>query len=180
MVRYITQMLSALRRDTRGLAAIEFALIAPVMIAFLIGAVEVSNAMSAKRRVAIATSSIADLVAQEKTITAAGVTDVFAAGRAVILPLAGTNLKMRITCISASATGVTTVSWSKGDGMTAKTVGAAITVPTGMVENGGSIILAETQYIYTSPFGKFIPTTKTMTDLFYLRPRVSATVALVP
>lgn len=58
------------RRDRRGVAAIEFALIVPIMSAMFIGAVELSQVITVDRRVTQVASATADLVARaEKQIS---------------------------------------------------------------------------------------------------------------
>lgn len=48
-------------RDPRGMVAVEFALIIPVMITLYFGTVETTNAMTAARRVTIVAQTAADL-----------------------------------------------------------------------------------------------------------------------
>ena len=45
---------------------------------------------------------------------------------------------------------------------------------------GGSVIMAETSYTYTSPIGQLLSNPITMTSTFYSRPRRSVSVARVP
>ncbi len=56
--------LSQFWRDARGVSAVEFALIAPVMITLLLGSVELSDVMIADRKATSVASTTADLVAQ--------------------------------------------------------------------------------------------------------------------
>lgn len=73
-----------LARDNRGVAAIEFALIAPVMIAFYFGLSEVSMAIAADRNVAHATSVAGDLTTQATKLDKLEVEDVMTAAVAVM------------------------------------------------------------------------------------------------
>ena len=57
--------------------------------------------------------------------------------------------------------------------------GATVTVPSGLITSGGSVILAEINYGYGSPTAKLITGTVTMSDTFYARPRRVAQVARV-
>ena len=52
-----------LARDTRGLSAVEFALLAPVMISLYFGVAEVGQAFMVQKRQAHVASMVADLVA---------------------------------------------------------------------------------------------------------------------
>ena len=64
LTRRIATAIALYRRDSRGVAAIEFAMIVPIMSAMFIGAVEVSQAITVDRRVTQVASSTADLVAR--------------------------------------------------------------------------------------------------------------------
>ncbi|MBL9010731.1 MAG: pilus assembly protein [Alphaproteobacteria bacterium] len=168
-----------LRADRSGLSAIEFALIAPLMLTCLVGSVEVSNGMLASRKVTQTTSTIADLVSQATAVTNNDIADVFAAGLAVMQPIDASAMRMRITCIEADINGVTRVAWSDGRNMPPRGVGTAITVPGGIVPPGGGLIFAEIELNYVSNFGRFLTEGITITDRFYLRPRRSVTVTRI-
>ena len=69
------------------------------------------------------------------------------------------------------------MAWSNSQNSTARTVGATITVPAGLLTSGGSVILAEITYAYASPTTQVLAGAVTMTGSFYAHPRRSATVA---
>ncbi len=54
-------------RKIDGIAAVEFALIVPIMLCMFIGTVELSQAITVDRRVTQVASTTADLVARQKT-----------------------------------------------------------------------------------------------------------------
>lgn len=191
MMTSALKFLQRFRRDARGLAAIEFALIAPLMLVSLLGAVELSNAMLADRKATQSASTLADLVSQDTEIVNAEVPIIFDATSAVIYPVTPTGLGMRVTSIVADAGGVTRVAWSEARGMTRRARNQIVAVPAGMVSAGGSVILAEVQFSHDSTFADvfagleglvgstFDPQLKsgwTMAERFYLRPRRSITV----
>jgi Flp pilus assembly protein TadG len=78
------------RRDHKGLAAVEFALILPVMITLFFGIVELSMALAARADVTNMASIAADLVAQESSMTAQDMSNVFAASSAILYPYSTT------------------------------------------------------------------------------------------
>jgi Flp pilus assembly protein TadG len=163
-------------RDTAGLAAIEFAFIGPVLITMYFGVAELTQAMLVQRRVAHAASTIGDLVAQGSSITAADFSDVWVVGRTIISPYPTATLKMRVTSISANASGTTTVDWSEGSGMTALAKNAAISVPASVIAANQSVIKSELQYTYTSPVNYVMHSPVVFSNTYYLRPRLSDTV----
>ena len=165
-------------RDTQGLAAVEFAMILPIMLTLYFGTLETVDALTASRRVANVAETAADLVAQETTVSSADLNDVFAASAAILTPYDTTAIKITISSVVASSSNVTTVAWSSAyGGATARTVNSTVTLPTGLTTAGSSVIMAEVTYSYVSPIAHFIVGPITMTETAYLRPRRSLTVA---
>lgn len=166
-------------RDRRGVSALEFALIAPIMIMTYFGLAELADGMMAQRRVSHATSAVGDLVAQTDSLDNAGRDDIFAAATAIVAPFPTAPLKLRITSISGNADGQPRVDWSDGSGMSP--YGHCATVPglpAGLITAAGeNVIMAEATYVYTSPVSKILPNGLNFSEKFYLRPRKSSKVA---
>lgn len=177
MLKHLLRLATRLRRDQSGLSALEFAIICPVMLTSLLGAVEVSNGMLADRKVTQVTSTIADLTAQDTDISTVEMRDIWAAGASIMFPMGAAPLKMRVSSVVADLNGVTKVAWSCGSNIAARGAGSNLTVPAGMVQPGGSVIFAEVEYLYTSGIGEFLTNGVTVKDRFYLRPRRVLTVA---
>ena len=164
-------------RDSRGLAAIEFAMLAPMMAAVYIGAVEINHVMTLDRKVTAIASATSDLVAQQKEITTDQITDIFEASSRMIVPYDPAVVAIVVTCVIADIdTGATTVLWSDTKNGTARNPGASITVPDGLVGKGESVILTEITYSYDPIFGKFVQTGFTIDDKFYVKPRRTTSV----
>ena len=77
---------------------------------------------------------------------------------------------MRVTSI-VNVDGSNEVVWSRAQNMTAYATGASVTVPDGLIADGQSVIMAEVSFDYNSTLGYFLPSTRTMDETFYLRPR---------
>ena len=151
-------MLKRFRSDKRGVAAVEFALMAPVMVLMYFGMAEVSLAFLAERRAAHAASVVADLVAQPARLTAAQVDDVFNVAEPLLRPFPAAGLSMRVSNVKADPQGVPKVVWSRGDGMSALTVSSVPEgVPAGLLAPGQVIILTELTYEFESPLGHVLP-----------------------
>lgn len=165
---------TTLLRNQDGTVAVEFAFIAPVLIALFLGSVELCYALVCREKVTTVAASASDLVAQDETISLTQVNDVFAAVNAILYPYPTTGTSIIITSIkqNAAKTGYI-VDWSVPYNATAHAKGAAMTVPAGLITNGGSVILAEVSYTYTPPFTQGVTSGFTMTDSFYSRPRQS-------
>ncbi len=170
-------MLKRLKSDERGVAAVEFAIIAPVAILLYCGFAEVTMALMAERRADHAASVVGDLVAQTQSVSASDVTDIFTVGQAIMKPFPSAALKLRLTSVTADAQGVPRVTWSQGNGLTPFTNGAAVAgFPATLLAVGDSVIEADVQYAYTSPLGMTVPSPLTFRESFYLKPRQSTAV----
>nr|WP_245295049.1 TadE/TadG family type IV pilus assembly protein [Pararhizobium antarcticum] len=107
-------MLGAFFRDRRGTGAVEFAIIAPLLIMTYIGAFELSLGFNVARKVARASSTVADIVTQQTEVNKVfldGMNDVAAS---VMAPYGG-NYSMKITGIKVTADGVGVVMWSRDE-----------------------------------------------------------------
>lgn len=167
------------RKNRDGLAALEFALIAPVMIAMFYGAIELSSAVDCNARVSRVASTTADLVAQATAVSATDITNIFNCATAVLYPYPGGNAKIVISSLVDNGTGGAKVAWSDASGgATARSKGSLVTVPAGLIVSGsgGSVILAEITYTYAPPISMFLGGSVTLRDNFYARPRRSLTV----
>lgn len=171
----------ALLADARGLAAVEFALILPVMITVYFGTIETTDALTASRRVTNVAQTAADLVAQATSVSTSDVDDIFAASTAILTPFDTAAAQIAISSVVADASNVTKVAWSKAyGGATPRATNSTIALPAGLTTPGTSVIMAEVTYAYTSPVGTFITGPITMTEVAYLRPRRAISVDLTP
>jgi Flp pilus assembly protein TadG len=161
-----------LGRDKRGIAAVEFALLAPVLVAFYLGATEFCQGFMAQKRMGHVSAMVADLVAQEETTTPAALDDIFDIGGLIMKPFSTTALKQRVTSVTQTA-GVVRVDWSRGDGMTARIPGDTVSIPADVITNGESLIMSEASYDYDSPVDYLMPAITRFTHTYYLRPRVA-------
>jgi Flp pilus assembly protein TadG len=163
--------------DERGVAAIEFALVAPVAILLYCGFAELTMAMMAERRAAHVASVVADLVTQSTQVSNTEVADIFNVGGAIMKPFDPSTLKLRVTSVTADANGVPKMTWSQAHGMAAVPAGTVSGFPPNMLAANESLIMADVSYSYTSPLRMTMPSAMTFTDTFYLKPRRSNAVA---
>ena len=168
-----------LRYNEQGISAVEFALIAPLLIILYLGAIEVSLLMEVDRRVTQTSASLGDLTARLSTVTDSDMAEMFAAAKVLMEPYDASTAQMRITSIVDNGDGIPKVAWSDAYNMSAYTKGTTLTMPTGIMPDSGSIIMAEVSYEYVSNFGYVVSTSKNISDKFYLRPRRVSEIARV-
>lgn len=97
--------LARFARCRTGTAAIEFALTVPLMLLVLFGAVELSLAIAADRRVVEIAGSTGDLVARaDRTIDQSEVIDIMRIGGYLLNPSPVSPLRITISNVSSSPT----------------------------------------------------------------------------
>ena len=106
MMIAVAGWLRGFRDDRRGVSAVEFALIAPIMILFYFGMAEICQGFMAKKRAEHIASAIADLVAQTDDVTTAELNDIYAASTQIMRPFPTGSLKQRITSVTKNSSGV--------------------------------------------------------------------------
>lgn len=174
---------SAFRRARSGAGAVEFAILAPILLMLYIGAFEITVGMSIAKRASRSAGTIADLVTQQKTMSKASLAALTGVVESIFVPYAPKNLKLKISAIDISSTSVATIKWSwQQDGSRPYAVGAAATVPTDLKTPSSFLIHAELKVDHT--LGMFLASsmsysTKSITISrdFYFRQRIGDTVA---
>jgi Flp pilus assembly protein TadG len=154
-----------------GIAAVEFALVAPVMIIMYFGVTEIADAYDANTKSTAVASTAADLIAQEKAVCDAEMTDAFKALDAIMYPFPLNSMKVRISSLVDNGNGTVKVAWSDGHNMAPRTVNSPVIIPAGLVPDGQSVIMSEVEYTYNSPAPYFFSVSVPMTDTYYLHPR---------
>jgi Flp pilus assembly protein TadG len=97
--------LSALRRDESGLAVVEFAFVAAIMIFMYLGSTQLSDAINASRRVTITARALADLASRTPTdvgsrigeLKESQITTIIAASAQVLQPYDLDNADIRVS-----------------------------------------------------------------------------------
>lgn len=160
-----------------GIAALEFAVISPIMISLYFGVTELSDALTAGAKTTAVAASAADLVAQDTKICNAEMNDVFSALDAIMFPYPGGNMHIVISSLIDAGNGTVKVAWSDAHNGSPRAVNSIVPIPSGLVDTGGSVIFAEVSYNYSSPTGKLIYGSIPLNDKFYMRPRRTSQVS---
>ena len=153
--------------DKRGMAATEFALILPLMLVLFFGVVEGSDALTKSRRVTLAANTLADLAAQETELLESAVDSLFV-GVEEIIDIDGATMTIRlVSVVLEDSDGDGTpdnpvVHWSYdnsgGEPYAEGDAYAKLPNPA-LLDADTSIVVAEIDYPYTSPFThRFIST----------------------
>ncbi len=170
-MRSLIQICRTFRRDDAGVSAVEFALLAPFMIALYLGSVQLTLGLTADRKVSQVANSVADLITQDDFVTDEDLVDVYAAADAILNPFDAAPLSLRITSVRMDADGEIFVDWSEGDGMTPHDTDSLPDLPQGLLAPMNSIIMVEANYVFSTNLGELTKTPITLSYTAYLRPR---------
>ena len=157
-------------KNLRGVVAIEFALIVPVMLIILTGIIELSNYMMAARRVTGAAYASADLIAQETDMNIAGFIEILEVTQLIMEPFDTTKLTMGAVSVRYDDdTGEAYQSWH------AHFRGGSVDEPeslaSGLGDAGESVIIVSTKFAYTPMFNIVFSGSYTLSDTAITRPR---------
>ncbi|MDB5528308.1 MAG: pilus assembly protein [Devosia sp.] len=152
LLQRLRSMIGQFRHDADGVAAVEFALVVPVMLLLYVGSVEASSVISVDRRVQTVAASMGDLVSRSNVkIAGCDIKDFFQASAGIMAPYSSTPLQQVVSSIFVDAVGKTEVKWSKSTGgATALTVGAEYPLPSAMknISLNAFVIVATASYSY--------------------------------
>jgi len=163
-------------RDKTGLAATEFAIIAPVMIFLFFAVVEGSDALTASRKVSLAANTLSDLVAQELQIENTQLNDLFVGMEDIIDQR---NIDVDFTVISVvkdPATDKIIVHWSRDSNnsspFAAGTEYRDLPDPS-LLDDTSSLIVGEVTYNYMPTFSSMLIGPRTIENVATRWPRRS-------
>ncbi len=166
--------LSRFTRDRRGVSAVEFAFIAPVLIGLYLGCAEISDGVAADRKVSLIVDALANLSAQVTTISSTEMTNILNASGSIIQPYSAANLTATVSCLKIDANGRVTVAWSATLNGTARAAGSSVTIPAALAVPSSQLLFGEATYAYTPTVGYTITGTLTLSDHMYMAPRITA------
>ncbi|MEJ1159579.1 TadE/TadG family type IV pilus assembly protein [Prosthecomicrobium sp. N25] len=182
--------LARLRRrlvgDRRGVSAIEFALLLPVMVILFFGGHEVGQAITIYRKVSHTANVLGDLVAQVNSLTTTDMSNVYAAAKTIMSPYKSSNATMVVATVSWDGT-----KWKVEKANPSGTLGwvtgspppAGKSPPDSLKSTTQWVVVSSVQYTYTTAFKAIMSDiwgtdSITMGDTAYLRPRISDKVTL--
>ncbi|MGA7266926.1 MAG: TadE/TadG family type IV pilus assembly protein [Aestuariivirga sp.] len=175
--------LNRLRKDVRGVAAIEMAFIMPFLLFLYFGLIDLTAMISFNRKITYSASVVADLVTQNSTtVTASAMNDYFDAVELVMSPTSLDDVRIDIYQYR-NISGTITNQWKKSS-----TGGTACAAPntTGMSDlmtDSNDLIVTVVCMNYSPYVASFLgkailgATSFTLSEQIALRPRQSTTLA---
>jgi Flp pilus assembly protein TadG len=192
--------LAALRfsRARSGVAAVEFALMVPAMIAVWVGMVVATDALTADKKVTLLARTLADMTTQMQAVSQSDMDSIFAATGSVLWPHPIEGLGMRVVSVDIDGDGKPFVDWSavptdgklKGSYATIARCTSYTQLPQGLRIPRTSVVLAEVSMKYQASVatqivddlfkGTSVSGEMPLGDSLYMRPRQSTKVTFNP
>jgi Flp pilus assembly protein TadG len=180
--------LAQFRCDASGIAAIEFAVIVPIMLVLFFGVVEATNGIAAYRDVTTMAHTVADLTSQSSSVRDSDLANFFSASTEIMYPYSTStsdpNLKQYVEEIWVNSSLQGRIQWAAtSDGSPAATPGTVVSIPPSLKVANTYIIYSSVSYLYVPIGGIGYVMNKAgvlLTDSSYTRPRVAQCVLYDP
>jgi len=175
--------LNRLMQDRRGVGAVEFALLAPILLMVYICAFELTLGLSVAKRTTRSAGAIADLVTQQTTVSKTYLQTMRDVAEAIFVPYDtmqsddSKRLKLKITGIKIDSTGTAKVAWSwNQDNGRPYAVGDAVDVPADLKKADTFLVHTELSkphklLMFLSNTTSLTPTSITITRDYFFRQR---------
>jgi Flp pilus assembly protein TadG len=178
MNRFITARLFRRPRlfvgNRRGMAAVEFALLLPIMIPLYLGAIEFAQGFDMSRKVTLIAAAVANITAQNTNLSTTAMSNILNASTSIIAPYSTSGLAVTVSCLSIDSNSVVAVDWSATLNGTARAVGSKITIPSAFLVPNSQLIFSEVSYPYKPSFGYVLTGTLNLSRTTYNSPRIAA------
>lgn len=162
-----------LYRDRRGVAALEFALVLPVMLILFFGVIDVTQVIRAYTKLGIAAQAINDMVAGEDSASLSSVLNAYVGGQLVMAPFPASSLAVSVVSVTFDGSGnPATVAWQVDEGGAPSIpVSTACSMADGLGLGNDSVIIVRATYSYTAMDSHILPASFTLSHVAYGRPR---------
>lgn len=160
-------------RDRRGAAAVELALLSPILCILFLGTVEVTQLIRVKTKMTLAAQAIQTMVAAQSTATASSLALAYTGGQAVMTPFSGGALTATIASVGFGSSGsASSVTWQVVEGAAAgMSTATACTAAAQMSLGSDSVIVVYATYRYQPVLSYLLGSSYVLTQTAYGRPR---------
>jgi Flp pilus assembly protein TadG len=172
----LRRSMRALSGNCSGVAAVEFAMIVPVMLVLFFGTVEFSSGIAVDRKVTLMARTLSDLTSQNISVSDTQLTNIFNASKGIMTPYPSAPTQSTITELYVDPTShAARVQWSVGAAPYANRT--VLVIPAALQVDGTYLIFSEVSYLYVPAVGYIMAKTGlNLKDFTYTRPRQSTCV----
>jgi Flp pilus assembly protein TadG len=164
--------------DVKGVAAVEFALVVPIVIIVYAAGFEIAQASTVFRKLTDTTIQLANVTTQYTSVMTSDVSNIMGASSQIMAPYpTATALTIVVSQVQTDGNSKGTVTWSipyQGGAALAK--GSAVTMPANFASPSSYYILVQTTYAYSPTIGKAFVKSIPMKDQIFMVPRQSPSI----
>jgi Flp pilus assembly protein TadG len=172
-----------LLRSTRGVAAVEFAIMLPILVILFLASVDAARAIAIYTKVRAASYVLDANTNQYTTIQSADMSVILGATSVVLAPYSSSPVTVVLSQIKVTSATTAKVNWSATLNGTGLTQDSSTTVPTNFASCSSYpcyLIYGQVTYAYTPLFMYFTKSTINLSDSLYVTPRVSECILYPP
>lgn len=174
MTRGIKSFIKKWIRNDDAVAAVESALVFPILLTLLLGTFDMGNAILANQKTIRASQVVGDLVTRTRSIDTAGIDEAITAGQLALAPLDTSSFGVDIVSIRFDDDAQPVIVWRETRGMTPIT--DVLTRVESLAEAGNGVVVVTVQYIFDPLFSGFVIGEIPMQEIAFTRGRKSAIV----
>lgn len=172
-------------RDERGVSAIEFVLIFPILVGMMAGTVDIGQALTVSRKMNQMVATLGDMTSQQSAWAATDIDAIITGTSSIIEPFSKGALHIDLAILDVDASAKTKVNWARSFNKTAlkKNDATPVVIPTNIATTGVQLIAVKATYELTTPFSKLLKPITGVTSYRYektyiMRPRNGDTITL--
>ena len=169
MFKFIKEKSSAWLRKEDGIAALEAALIFPVLMTLLLGVYDLGNGILANQKAIRASQVIADLLARGSSVDDAQIAEAIEAGRLALDPMDTSSFGVDIVSVSFDGDAQASVAWQVTENMLP--AADPLSDVTTLADANSGVLMVGVVYDYEPLFGNFVIDTIEMYEVAFSRGR---------
>ena len=163
------------RADDRGVAAVEFALLLPVLVLLYAVGFELCQAATVKRKLTDTTVQLANLTSQYTTVSKSDIATIMNASSETMTPFPNTSLAIVVSEVNIDSKGKASVTWSEpylnGSPFQGTPLKTAPVAPPSFQTPNSSYLVVQSAYAYTPVIAGGLVGPMTLNDQSFMLPR---------
>ncbi len=165
------KLVSRWRQEENALAAVEAALIFPVMLTLLMSIYDFGNAILANQKAIRASQVVADLITRENVVSDADIIEAVNAGRLVFEPLSSISYGVDIVSIRFDENADSEIVWRETENISS--IPDALTAVAALEAENDGVVMVTVDYQFEPLFAGFVINTFDMRETAFSRGRSS-------
>lgn len=161
-----------------GVAAVEFAIIFPVLVTLMLGVFDMGYGLLAAQKTIRASQVTGDLIARNKEVSENDILEAIDAGEIALVPFDTSSYEYRILSIEfTDDDGSYDILWERSNGPASFDDAFAGSL-SNIAEIGEGLVIVQVKYDYVPTFANFVIDEMAFREIAFLRGRLSKTVPL--